>query len=331
MTNGKEDAVSISKLGKALTGVAAEAFKFLDPKAKGKLEGLVNSGQISAEDVALGLRSIATQATFGRFSRERSKDADDLVREKQQQTLDNAFQARSKDSGALSKQVNDVMRAYENNEISAEEMNKEMAVARSKGAEIREKYSSVDGMNPSDLQSSIVSGGLSKNMTLFSSLDFENSEDGFLPLTDEKGGRAEEALISLGFDRAVYSDAFDRYAATVDIPGIGRGSYTPVSSEAPASTAKEPANEPAAQAPASAAPQATPAAAPAANADPSNSAAALSLLQSALNTGTKPGATGLFGNAAGNGASASGGMADSLLQSLKAGAGKPKADDAQGV
>ena len=79
-TGTAKDSVSVSKLGQALSGVAADAFKHLDSKARGVLENLVNSGRISADDAVLGLRSMATQATFSRYGRERPRDHEDEQR-----------------------------------------------------------------------------------------------------------------------------------------------------------------------------------------------------------------------------------------------------------
>ncbi|TWB41964.1 hypothetical protein [Nitrospirillum pindoramense] len=58
------DAVMVSKLGAALTGRAADFFNVMDDKAKAKLEGLVNSGQVSAEDAVKGLQYWADTTSF---------------------------------------------------------------------------------------------------------------------------------------------------------------------------------------------------------------------------------------------------------------------------
>ncbi len=71
----KADNVSMSKLGQALTGQAAELFKHLDPKARGMLENFVNTGKASADDVVSALSGYAAFAVQGRFNKETPLDA----------------------------------------------------------------------------------------------------------------------------------------------------------------------------------------------------------------------------------------------------------------
>ena len=63
-TAGTTDSTSISALGKALKGMAAEAFQYLDNETKGKLEKAVNDGRVSADDVVNGLRYMARNSLF---------------------------------------------------------------------------------------------------------------------------------------------------------------------------------------------------------------------------------------------------------------------------
>lgn len=71
----KADNVSMSKLGQALTGQAAELFNHLDPKARGMLENFVNTGKASADDVVSALSGYAAFAVQGRFNKETPLDA----------------------------------------------------------------------------------------------------------------------------------------------------------------------------------------------------------------------------------------------------------------
>jgi hypothetical protein len=60
----KSDNVRVSNLAQGLTGSAAELFGHLDNKARGALEGLVKSGQVSVDDAVRGLRYYADETSF---------------------------------------------------------------------------------------------------------------------------------------------------------------------------------------------------------------------------------------------------------------------------
>jgi hypothetical protein len=60
------DSVSVSPLGKALTGTAAEVFAHLGKKERALLEGIVSSGAMSAEDVAAALNEAVDAAIASR-------------------------------------------------------------------------------------------------------------------------------------------------------------------------------------------------------------------------------------------------------------------------
>ncbi len=220
---GPDDSVSVSKLGQALTGAAADVFKHLDSKARDMLGGFVANGDMTADDVALGLRSLATSAAFGRFSRERPKDDEDLAGAAKQTALDNAFLKKSKALDDLSQRVNDVTKRYESKEISAEEMSALMPDVRRTSARVDAEQKSALGGETDAIQTGLVNGGLSKNMAMFSKLSFGQSKDGLLPLDDAKGSAAAQKLSSLGFSPVHYRDALEQYASGLDIPGIGRG------------------------------------------------------------------------------------------------------------
>jgi hypothetical protein len=73
------DSVSVSKLGQALKGVAADIFSVMDKKTKQTVEKIVDSGVMSAEDVATALRGVASNQLLDRYAIERPKDAEDKM------------------------------------------------------------------------------------------------------------------------------------------------------------------------------------------------------------------------------------------------------------
>ena len=339
--SGNTDAVSVSKLGQALNGAAADVFKQLDSKARGMLEGLVNSGKISAEDAVTGLTSLATKATFNRYVAERPRDEEDKQRLADSEAAWQKLQAYgSRMSGALSevrRKTQDIQEAQQRGEISMEEMSERLKPVqdafKSEIAATRDAYG-----KPTD-QTAILSdaSGFTKNMQGFkSALASMGSDNGFADLYAPEGEAAEQKLQELGFDRNVFGNAFQKFAETVDIPGIGPKSEAPkadgaapaptpavesdMAAETPAATSKPTAASPAAQ---------ETAVKPASD-DPGNAQAALSMLQSALASGASKGGTGILGAVAGNaGDAAQNTVASGLLEALKAGAGKPQTGDAQ--
>ncbi|RJF83571.1 hypothetical protein D3877_02660 [Azospirillum cavernae] len=67
----------MSPLGKALTGAAAKLFKELDSKTRGKLDDLVSTGVLKAENVVKGLRGIAEDAVEERYGKELPLNAEE--------------------------------------------------------------------------------------------------------------------------------------------------------------------------------------------------------------------------------------------------------------
>ncbi len=332
-SGGSADSVSVSKLGQALSGVAADAFKHLDAKARGALEGLVNTGQISADDAVLGLRSLATTAAFSRYTQERPKDDEDKQRLVANETAWKNFQASSVKQGnaraEFGRAFADLQAKQERGEISMEDFQKNIAPAQKK---FDDDLASIH-MDAADLTND---GGFSKTFkgfeTAMSSLKTDN---GFLALSDESGNAAQQKLAALKFDSSVFGNAFKDFAATVDIPGIGRAAGAaapPAEPQEPVAEASAPAatpvdtvltaakaTEPKPDSPA--AKTAKPAA------DPSNAQQAAAMLKSALEGGGKK-TTGLFDSVSDKGGDASDSVLNSLVESLKAGAGKDKTDAA---
>ncbi|WP_247888535.1 hypothetical protein [Azospirillum brasilense] len=222
----------MSKLGQALGGAAADAFKQLDAKARGMLEGLVSSGKISAEDAVTGLKSLATKATFNRYVAERPRDEEDKQRLADSEAAWQKLQAYgSRMSGALSevgRKTQEIQEAQQRGDISMDEMNERLKPVQDafKGeiAATRGAYG-----KPTD-QTAILSdaSGFTKNFQGFKSALASMGEDaGFTDLYAPAGEAAEQKLQELGFDRTVFGNAFQKFAETVDIPGVGRKSDAP--------------------------------------------------------------------------------------------------------
>ncbi|TWA70897.1 hypothetical protein FBZ84_102450 [Azospirillum baldaniorum] len=336
---GKTDAVSVSKLGEALTGAAADVFKQLDSKARGMLEGLVNSGKISAEDAVTGLKSMATKATFNRYVSERPRDDEDKQRLADSEAAWQKLQAYgSRMSGALSevgRKTQEIQEAQQRGDISMDEMNERLKPVqdafKSEIAATRGAYG-----KPTD-QTAILSdaSGFTKNMQGFKSALASMGEDaGFAELYAPDGEAAEQKLQDLGFDRTVFGNAFQTFAETVDIPGIGSKSAPPKAdgvapTPAPAAESKIATETPAvASKPDAETPSPPDTVSKPASSDPGNAQAALSMLQSALASGASKGGTGVLGAVAGNASDSQNTVASGLLEALKAGAGKPQTGNA---
>ena len=343
-SSGAMDAVSVSKLGRALSGVAADVFKQLDSKARGMLEGLVNSGKISADDAVTGLKSLATKATFSRYVAERPRDEEDKQRLADSEAAWQKLQAYgSRMSGALSevgRKTQDLQEAQQRGDISMDEMSERLKPVqdafKSEIAATRDAYG-----KPTD-QTAVLSdaSGFTKNVQGFkSALAAMGSDNGFADLYAPDSEAAEQKLQELGFDRNVFGNTFQKFADSVDIPGIGAKSgagkadagKVEDATPAPAPAAESPpavetpavTNKPAAESPP---PETT---GKPTSRDPGNAQAALSMLQSALASGASNGGTGVLGAVAGNTGDGQGTVASSLLEALKAGTGKPQNGNAQ--
>ena len=336
-----KDSVSVSKLGQALSGVAADAFKHLDSKARGALETLVTSGRISAEDAVLGLRAMATNATFTRYGRERPRDQEDAERltasdsllDKQRALNDRMGAARE----AFGQAFAGLQKAQERGELSMEQVRDGLRPAQeaydAELAAINEERAAIG-------EASSLEAGFAKTVKGFNAaMAPMMSGDGFTEAFSEKGNAAAQKLQELGFNKQVFGNAFERFAAAVDIPGVGRKAGASAPAE-PQHAASSPA---AAHSPATAdvtsATGATPGQPETVTSaqdspgklagDPGNAQAALSMLQSALAPGAqKSGSGGILGALSEEHVKTRDALANGLLNALKSGAGKAKADGA---
>ena len=336
-----KDSVSVSKLGQALSGVAADAFKYLASKARGALETLVTSGRISAEDAVLGLRAMATNATFTRYGRERPRDQEDAERltasdsllDKQRALNDRMGAARE----AFGQAFAGLQKAQERGELSMEQVRDGLRPAQeaydAELAAINEERAAIG-------EASSLEAGFAKTVKGFNAaMAPMMSGDGFTEAFSEKGNAAAQKLQELGFNKQVFGNAFERFAAAVDIPGVGRKAGASAPAE-PQQAASSPA---AAHSPATAdvtsATGATPGQPDTVTSaqdspgklagDPGNAQAALSMLQSALAPGAqKSGSGGILGALSEEHVKTRDALANGLLNALKSGAGKAKADGA---
>ncbi|MBK4723432.1 hypothetical protein JJL56_31775 [Azospirillum sp. YIM DDC1] len=334
----------MSKLGQALSGVAADAFNNLDSKARGALENLVSSGRISAEDAVLGLRAMATNATATRYGRERPRDQEDAERLTASGSMLDKQRALNERMGAAREAFGQafagLQKAQERGELSMEQMQEGLRPAQEKFdaelAAINEERAAISG-------SSSLEVGFAKNVKGFNSaMASMISEDGFTEAFSEKGNAAAQKLQELGFNKQVYGNAFENFAATVDIPGVGRKAGAKAPEDPPAaatppaapeaSTTVAASNTAAAPATAQATASAQDTGAAKPKDDPGNAQAALSMLQSALASGTqKTGNAGVLGSLSGEHAGTRDALSSGLLEALKAGSGKGKTDGTTSV
>ena len=339
-TGAAKDSVSVSKLGQALSGVAADALKHLDSKARGALENLVSSGRISAEDAVLGLRAMATNATATRYGRERPRDQEDAERLTASESMLDKQRALNERMGAAREAFGQafagLQKAQEHGELTMEQVQEGLRPAQEKFdaelAAINEERAAISG-------ASSLEAGFAKTVKGFNSaMASMISEDGFTEAFSDKGNAAAQKLQELGFNKQVFGNAFENFAATVDIPGVGRkaGAKPPedppaaAPSAAPATVAAGSTAAAPSTAPATASAQDTVAAKP--KDDPGNAQAALSMLQSALASGAqKTGNAGVLGSLSGEHAGTRDALSNGLLEALKAGPNKGKTDGATSV
>ncbi|MBP2290989.1 hypothetical protein [Azospirillum rugosum] len=286
VTGGTDD-VSVSKLGKALTGVAAKLFEQLDPKARTMLEDFVNSGKASADDVVRGLRGLAQQAVFDRYAAETP-----LTAEETQQSADRA--AASKRHAEYMSGLENVMKERQsiNDAESRGDISSVDAFARSEAVfkkadaytkDFEARNGSVSGSAQTDLDALPINRMLRnfKNSDLF-------GDDGGGDVLSAKDGSAANKLRALGFSGHMVTDAAKRYADGVDLTALGgRGpaasaDQVTLSSTNPQKAGTSPAERFLDTELAAAA------AAPSASGAPSNGQTAISLLRSAQDRITSP-------------------------------------------
>lgn len=232
------DTVSVSKLGKALTGLAAKAFEHLDSDSKKQLEGLVELGRVSADDAVKGLRSLAKSALFNRFATEAGQSAEEqqlaermkLARE---QSAAAAKATENQDYWSILGEIDQMEEARNNGTISQEEVG---AIHRSVSERLR-GTTPPGALHVSDEERSLMVATFSSKANRFADLDFGEDDRETSATTNKIQSQDEldaaERLFDAGFK--LENNAMARFAADYDIPGLGKGtmpawfSFKPIS------------------------------------------------------------------------------------------------------
>lgn len=241
---GVTDKVEISALGKALKGVAGDVFAALGTKARGMLEGLVKSNQMTTDEVSLGLRALATNGLYQRFSKERPQDADDADLAEQGKVLSAAAQRReTRVSAAQDKMIALIAPSRDGGpqDPAADAARTEQVDALK--AEIddaqKEEWESVGG-DPSKKMGALFGARLKRDEEAFKRADFGDTADGYLALDDKKGQDALKRFTDLGFKPELFKNGLNKFVANVDIPEVGKGTYTESAEYEPAAPDPEP-------------------------------------------------------------------------------------------
>jgi hypothetical protein len=339
------DSVSVSKLGQALKGVAADIFSVMDKKTKQTVEKIVDSGAMSAEDVATALRDLASSKLFDRHVAERPKDAEDKMMleysEKVQANMDRFTEEFGVAGGEYNKALTIASAALERGEVDTPGFQKMMEEPNRVFKEKREAaYKKMEEAGGNDM-GKYVNVAFKKNLDGFESAVKEmglDGEDGFMETSQELyDSNAQEKTMKLfetvksmgGLAPGAANDiekAVSAFVDSVELPGIGRKGASLAELQAAngdsSGKAAAPAN-PAAQALSQAQTAAATAApatktATAAAADPGKGKSAISLLQSAIDAGAKAHQPAVAAVAASSDKADAG--LSSLLEALKSGA-----------
>lgn len=215
-----KDTVKLSSFAEALSGRAAAAYESLDGRAQEMLGKLVGSGRINAKDAALGLEALATQSAFGRFTSERPQDAEDLARQEQANARTDAIvkgATPSAESEAAYQERRDLLGAFGRGDLDQAEYQKRafaglsgMPTAPASGG-VRLLASPPSGGDAS----ASANAAFQKNLSLFAESERGANGEAARGPYDKDGAAAIDTLATLGFTKAVYGDAFSRYASTL--------------------------------------------------------------------------------------------------------------------
>ncbi|MBP2306954.1 hypothetical protein GBZ48_23055 [Azospirillum melinis] len=232
------DTVAVSKLGKALSGLAAKAFEHLDSDSKKQLEGLVESGRVSADDAVKGLRSLAKNALFNRFVTESGHSAEeqqmsDRMKVAHEQSAAAAKATENPDYWSALKEMDQLGEARKNGSVSQEEVS-----AMHRSISERLKGTTPPGaIHVSDEERSLMGAVFTSKANRFADLNFGDDDRETSSTTDKIASKDEldaaDRLFAVGFK--LENNAMARFAADYDIPGLGKGtmpawfSFKPVS------------------------------------------------------------------------------------------------------
>ncbi len=231
----KADEVSTSPLGKVLTGAAAKLFEQLDAKSREKLEGLVSSGTMKAEDVVKGLRGIAKEAVEKRYREELPLNAEEIRQsqayaaysenykefERGQTALGKSLQPIIHDDSFIDNRITNPDGSIESDESYGQRMNehiKKVTDAHKKISDYKTEFEKKNGslqepeVDPQTTHSYRVAQNI-KRAGLFDEEDDRN----IFSLDD---GAAVSKLRELGFTPSLYRNAATKYASGVDLSNI---------------------------------------------------------------------------------------------------------------
>lgn len=241
-----QDSVEVSGLAKSLSGVAGEVFASLGSKARAMLDGFVKSKQMTEDEVALGLRSMATDALFGRYMTERPRDDEDKEWEAKGKLVSQAFDRKTDRMN----QAMTAMREGEKAAYAAFDSDQDQDAFQSAMAPVSEQFRKemediqreereTVGGDPAEVGAAVANHFLGKAVNGFKKLSFGDNGDGILELGDKKGTSAVERLNELGFSRKFFGNGLAEFTANFDIPGIGRGKAAIPNPDAEPSAAQE--------------------------------------------------------------------------------------------
>ncbi len=324
------DGVSVGKLAQALKGPASGAFQHLDPKARGMLEGLVNSGKISAEDAVRGLNHLAKNAVFDRYMNETSNSAEGT--------------RTGQPMAGTSKKLGEGARAGERALASMSSLDQSYRQGDVSDAD----YASQVRAAGKEFESTMLSNGDSgdalaefgKSMASSFAKKIEGFENEYgaenVPNNDPSTSgdlKALKKLESLGFGASMYREAMTRYATGANPQNFDAPSTAASNPASTVETAPTPTDAPPQATTQAAANTATPTPVAAkSTTDPGNAQAALSMLQSALSPGAqKTGSGNILGVAPGGVNNVDDTSSTSLLEALKSGIDQTKTWDSKSV
>lgn len=312
-TGVRQDSVSVSKLGRALTGMAAEVFSYLDDKTRSTLESIVEQGTLSADEVVDGLKAYGKDALFSRYLQERTPTAAEVESQKKQADDMASLQAYMNGLGSVRKEQTDRRTAaqaqYDAGAISWEEMS---AQWRDADAAAQEKRAVLESQRPES--NGATSIALSPAFGEFAELDFGDGDQASNVVNSLASSGARGKLLEKIIPQMKnFHDALKRFAEnyTMPQPGVPAAAAT-AQTDATAGAAQTNATAGAAQ---TSAPAAT-----------TNAYAASGKSTGASTTANGQAAISLLQAAAGGGKPASGAAGadaslESLLKALKAGNG----------
>ncbi|CAO3456002.1 hypothetical protein [Azospirillum largimobile] len=232
------DTVSVSKLGKALTGMAAKAFEHLDSDSKKQLESLVESGRVSADDAVKGLRSLAKNALFNRFVTEGGHSAEEQqmaerMKVLREQNAAAAKAAENPDHWAALEDLDRLGEAWKSGSVSQEEVS---AMHRSISERLK-GFGQSGKLHFSQEEGALMGSVFTSKTNRFADLDLGEDDHETSATTNKIQSddemAAAERLFAAGFK--LENNAMARFAADYDIPGLGKGtmpawhSFTPIS------------------------------------------------------------------------------------------------------